>query len=64
MFAFINKFISHLNFAKTLTDIRGTDASLMMKAHNNLIFSDSNPSLKNFGNKDFNVPMRCFDRVN
>ena len=52
-----------LNFAKTLTDISETDVSIMMQACNTLLFNDSKPWLKKFGNKDFDVPMGCFDEA-
>ena len=50
-----------LNFAKTLTDISGKDESIIMEACKTLLFNDSKPWLKKFGNEDFDVPMGCFD---
>ena len=50
-----------LNLAKTLTDISETDVSIMMQARKTLLFNDSKPWLKKFGNEDFDVPMGCFD---
>ena len=52
-----------LNFAKTLTDISETDVSIMMQACKTLLFNDSKPWLKKFGNKDFDVSMGCFDEA-
>ena len=50
-----------LNFAKTLTDISEKNVSIIMQAHKTLLFNDSKPWLKRFGNKDFGVLMGCFD---
>ena len=50
-----------LNFVKNLTDISETDVSIVMQARKTLLFNDSKPWLKKFVNKDFNVPMGCFD---
>ena len=50
-----------LNCAKTLTDISETDVSIMMQARKILLFNDSKPWLKKFGNEYFAVPMGCFD---
>ena len=46
-----------LNLAKTLTDMSETDVSVMMQARKTLLFNDSKPWLKKFGNEDFDVPM-------
>ena len=50
-----------LNFTKTLTDISETDVSIMIQACKTLLFTDSKMWFKKFGNKDFDVPMWCFD---
>ena len=33
----------------------------MIQARKTLLFNDSKPWLKKFGNEDFDVPMGCFD---
>ena len=50
-----------LNFAKAITDISEKDVSIIMQARKTLLFNDSKPWLEKSGNKDFNVPMGCFD---
>ena len=35
--------------------------SITMQARKTLLFNDSKPWLKRFGNEDFDVPMGCFD---
>ena len=49
-----------LNFAKTL-GISETEVSKMMPPRKTLLFNDSKPWLKKFGNEDFDVPIGCFD---
>ena len=50
-----------LNFAKTVINISEKDVSITMQVSKTLLFNDSKPWLKKFGNKDFDVPMGCFD---
>ena len=35
--------------------------SIIMQVRKTLLFNDSKPWLKKFANKDFDVPMVCFD---
>ena len=50
-----------LNFLKTLTDISESDVSIMMQSRKTLLFNDSKPWLKKFGNEVYDVSMGCFD---
>ena len=50
-----------LNFTKTLTDINEEDVSIIMPTCKTLLFNDSKPWLKKFGNKDFDKLKKRFD---
>ena len=50
-----------MNFAKTLNDISHRDVSIIIQTPKTLLFNDSKPWLKKFGNEDFNILMGCFD---
>ena len=50
-----------LQFAKSLYKISDEEISIIMQARKTLLFNDNEPWVKKFGDKDFDVPMDCFD---
>ena len=52
-----------INFVKTVCDIPDKDISIIMQSVRTLLFNNRNPLLKKSGNKEFDVPMGCFDVV-
>ena len=50
-----------LQFAKSLCKITDEEIRIIMQARKTLLLNDNKPRVKKSGNKDFDVPMGCFD---
>ena len=50
-----------INFVKTIRDIPDKDISIIMQSRRTLLFNNKESWLKKSGNKEFDVPMGCFD---
>ena len=50
-----------LQFAKSLCKITDKEISIIMQERKTLLFNNNEPWVKKSGNKDFDVPMGCFD---
>ena len=53
-----NLFIKAIQFGREITD---EDINLIMQARKTLLFNEGIPWVKKEENKDFDVPMGCFD---
>ena len=52
-----------LQFAKSLCKITDEEISIIMQVRKTLLLNENEPWVKKSGNKDFDVPMGCFDGV-
>ena len=52
-----------LQFAKSLCKITDKEIIIIMQARKTLLFNNNEPLVKKSGNKDFDVPVGCFDRA-
>ena len=53
--------IDGINFAKSSINITEQDLSIIMQSRKTLLFQNSESCVKKTGNKDFDVPMNCYD---
>ena len=54
-------FNNAIQFAKEICDILDNDISIIMYAKNTLLFSNGEPWVKKDGDRNFDVPMGCYD---
>ena len=54
-------FNNAIQFAKEICDILDNDFSIIMYAKNTLLFSNGEPWVKKDGDRNFDVPMGCYD---
>ena len=54
-------FNNAIQFAKEICDILDNDSSIIMYAKNTLLFSNGEPWVKKDGDRNFDVPMGCYD---
>ena len=50
-----------MSFAKKYTIITDDDIAIIMQSRKTFLFYDGSPWTKKDGNKDFDIPMGCFD---
>ena len=50
-----------ISYAKSLIDITEKEYSIIMHSRKTLLFQNSKPWVKKYGNEDFDVPMGCYD---
>ena len=58
-----NSSSKHCSSQKSLCKITHEEISIIMQARKTLLFNNNKPWIKKSGNKDFDVPMGCFDRA-
>ena len=62
-FISLTLFNNSIQFAKENCDIPDNDISIIMHARSTFLFSNSEPWVKKDGDKNFDVPMSCYDEA-
>ena len=57
----VKRLIDAINFAKSSANITERDLSIIMQSRITLLFQNSEPWVKKFGNENFDVPMGCYN---